>query len=441
MNTRNPLSNTDDNKLREVLQEIPQFRKKEELVHMYVAYEFPNEQGYLLKFWENALRHVMRKYFGQVSVSAHQLKDCFILDHFEPACFNQVLKELIHRRVFIPYEQLDTPETYRELGLRYHKEIPKKSTLQTITNIFNPINLFAKKTELPSLNTMRIVDLEILKRNMQQISKEFGMFFREKTIASEEELDGFLLNNMGLSKEDLNIYKELLANGGKLKTEVVEIGRKRYNIFIYNPNHIDITAEKTAFVLSSSIGYYVKKIEEMEEQIDQAHKEALRACQRKNKELAKQCLKRQKMFEETMKQYIDKKYICEENLLKIESSSSDKEIVSLLQYVKAAHDELKINPDEMFNIAANMREAAEERKETRMIIENMANENPEDVEDEYKQLERMIMAEDNQQQIKQPQNIFENLNSNKNQQKMQTENDSRMQQEEDENSMNIELLN
>jgi len=53
----------------------------------------------------------------------------------------------------------------------------------------------------------------------------------------------------------------------------------------------------------------------------------------------------------------------------------------------------------------------------------------------------MIMAEDNQQQIKQPQNIFENLNSNKNQQKMQTENDSRMQQEEDENSMNIELLN
>jgi len=43
-----------------------------------------------------------------------------------------------------------------------------------------------------------------------------------------------------------------------------------------------------------------------------------------------------------MKQYIDKKYICEENLLKIESSSSDKEIVSLLQYVKAAHDELKM---------------------------------------------------------------------------------------------------
>ena len=58
--------------------------------------------------------------------------------------------------------------------------------------------------------------------------------------------------------------------------------------------------------------------------------------------MAKQCLKRQKMFEETMKQYIDKKYICEENLLKIESSSSDKEIVSLLQYVKAAHDELKM---------------------------------------------------------------------------------------------------
>jgi len=37
---------------------------------------------------------------------------------------------------------------------------------------------------------------------------------------------------MGLSKEDLNIYKELLSNGGKLKTEVVEIGRKRYHVRI-----------------------------------------------------------------------------------------------------------------------------------------------------------------------------------------------------------------
>ncbi len=58
--------------------------------------------------------------------------------------------------------------------------------------------------------------------------------------------------------------------------------------------------------------------------------------------MAKQYLKRQKMFEETMTQYIDKKYICENNLIKIETSSSDKEIVSLLQFVKTAHDELRM---------------------------------------------------------------------------------------------------
>ena len=31
------------------------------------------------------------------------------------------------------------------------------------------------------------------------------------------------------------------------------------------------------------------------------------------------------------------------------------------------------NPDEMFDIAQSMKEAAEERKENRMIIEQMAN--------------------------------------------------------------------
>lgn len=94
----------------------------------------------------------------------------------------------------------------------------------------------------------------------------------------------------------------------------------------------------------------------MELQIDQAHQEALKAVQKKNKDRiwflrkgvnlflieAKAYLKRQRMYEETMKQFIDKKYICEENLLKIDSSSSDKEIVSLLQFVKAAHDGLRM---------------------------------------------------------------------------------------------------
>ena len=95
----------------------------------------------------------------------------------------------------------------------------------------------------------------------------------------------------------------------------------------------------------------------MEVEIDKAHQEALKAVQRKNKDRilfawkglnlffeieAKAHLKRQRMYEETMKQFIDKKYICEENLLKIDSSSSDKEIVSLLQFVKAAHDGLRM---------------------------------------------------------------------------------------------------
>ena len=48
------------------------------------------------------------------------------------------------------------------------------------------------------------------------------------------------------------------------------------------------------------------------------------------------------MFEETIQQYSDKKYICEENLIKIEASSSNKDIVSLLQFVKNAQDELRV---------------------------------------------------------------------------------------------------
>jgi len=390
--TNSTLLQSCNSRLKEVLEEIPQFKRKEDLLHMYVAYEFPSQQGYLLKFWEQAMRKVMKGYFGQVCVSADQLRECFILNHFEPSGFNDVLRELISQRVFITSDQLDSYETYKELGLRYKKEVPKQSAFSSLTNMFNPMNLFAKKPELPPLKDLRIIDIETLRMNVKTIIHNLRSLFHEKTIISEEDFDIFLMTQLQYSKDDLHIYKELMVNGGVLGTETIEIGRKRFHIFIYNPNHHDTTAEKTAFVLQHSIEYYAKKIEEMEGQIDQAHQEALKAIQRKNKDQAKQYLKRQRMYQETMKTFIDKKYICEENLLKIESSSSDKEIVSLLQFVKAAHNELRINPDEMFDIAQSMKEAAEERKENRMIIENMAN--SEDVEDEYKKLERMIMAED-----------------------------------------------
>jgi len=50
-----------------------------------------SKQQYLLTFWEGALRHVMKNYFHQTSISALHLKQAFILNRFEPLGFNDVL--------------------------------------------------------------------------------------------------------------------------------------------------------------------------------------------------------------------------------------------------------------------------------------------------------------------------------------------------------------
>lgn len=419
-----------DNTLKEVLLEMPQFRKKEDLIQMYVAYEFPQEQSYLLHFWDHAIKHVMKKHFRQVSVPITQIKQCFVLNHFEPACFYQVLRELIEKRHFILAEYLDTPETYKELGLQYTKEIPKQSLFMTLSGYLNPMNIFNKKAEMPLL-TSKLIDITALKENLKTAVSRFSEVFKDKTIASEDELDNFFANELKYSKQDIQLYKDLLVNGEVLKKEVVEIGRKRYHIFVYNPLKLDVAIEKTAFILQSSIQYYEKRIEEFEAQAEQSHQEAAKAVLKKNKDQAKMYLKRQKMLQETAKQYLDKKYLCEEHLIKIETSSSNKDIVSLLQYVRAAHDELKINPDEMFDIAQSMKEMAEERKETGMIIEKMANEN--DVDDEYAMLERQILGESVPLQepkiISQPQV--------RNREPLQEEHENA---ENDENSMHIEQL-
>ena len=59
---------------------------------------------------------------------------------------------------------------------------------------------------------------------------------------------------------------------------------KKEKIFIYNPLKLDITIEKTAFILQSSIQYYEKRIEEFESQAEQSHQEAAKAVLKKNKD-------------------------------------------------------------------------------------------------------------------------------------------------------------
>ena len=53
---------------------------------------------------------------------------------------------------------------------------------------------------------------------------------------------------------------------------------------MYNPHNADTTVEKTVLILQSTIVHYEKRLEELEVQSSQAHKDALKACQRKNKE-------------------------------------------------------------------------------------------------------------------------------------------------------------
>ncbi len=53
-------------------------------------------------------------------------------------------------------------------------------------------------------------------------------------------------------------------------------------------------------------------------------------------------LKREKMFTDTMTEYINKKYIMEENLVRIETNSNTKGMISLLDYVKHAQKEIRM---------------------------------------------------------------------------------------------------
>ena len=61
-------------------------------------------------------------------------------------------------------------------------------------------------------------------------------------------------------------------------------------------------------------------------------------------------LKRKKMLADTMTQFINKKYIMEENLVRIESNVSTKGMVSLLEYVKNAQKEIRMYHQIFFNL-------------------------------------------------------------------------------------------
>lgn len=77
--------------IRRVLLTIPEFKQKETLLPYFVAYDFPEKQQYLLKFWERVILEINQKCFKRILFTKKDLKKCFYSQKFYPLGFDKII--------------------------------------------------------------------------------------------------------------------------------------------------------------------------------------------------------------------------------------------------------------------------------------------------------------------------------------------------------------
>jgi len=197
---------------------------------------------------------------------------------------------------------------------------------------------------------------------------------------------------MKYAKEDLPYYKKVLLKAQIIELDKLELGAQIINCFIYSRNTKEILAEKTVFKIKTTIEYFESRMKTLEIQMDMTHQEAYTAFKKKVVNQAKIYLRREKMIKERYNELADKKYTLEDQLFKLESASSSKDLVNIMKLINATQNEIKLNVDEVFDLKEDIKAGDKEREEINQMF-SVDNQEKSEMDEEMKRLENEVFNE------------------------------------------------
>jgi len=280
------------------------------------------------------------------------------------------------------------------LNIDVEPKTERKSLISRMSGIINPFNLFKNKTDdIAFKNDDILIFFDSLKQNVLKIIKELPSIFQDCCVKKESEFDEYLVKELKCAKEDLGYYKSILLKSHTLAQDSVDLGAYSVKCFVYNPNNKDTLVEKTSFKLKTTIEYFGNRLTILDQQIDATHDEAFKTYQKKNVNQARLMLKKEKMLRARHQELAEKKYALEDQLLGIESASSNKDLVNMLKLVNTTQNEFKVNADEVFDLKEDIKAADRDREEINQMFNFENSDKTMELDEEMRRLESEVYNE------------------------------------------------
>lgn len=396
-----------------------QILNNDKIFHNYFSsYDFHSNEQDVFNFWRDLLGYSYNSLFSSPAIKISILLEYTKFKNRRPIGLPNIIKDLINRDEYFLSSDLDSDEYYkRNYNHLYKKESWsawfKKGVISTLKL---PLSVIKTKADShtsnrdgynPPLN-------ELLIHKASFTTHLEGILTLLSHILLEEDVE--VLTKIELERIIANSPEIKFKGAALLDLSLKHLSKtKNISIFKVKVQGIDIecikllrntddtVTEKDIATINILIQLknFDRKMEETMLIVQSEIEKAKECLKKKNKDAAMTCMKRKNVYLRAYNHYSNLRHTLDQHLIDIKSMESNMNVKNILEDVLRTSDKLKLNVDDLDDVADRLKEHGENIKEAQGILIDANVE--ESFDDEINKLTEQLSLEKKEEQQNKPQ--------------------------------------
>ena len=389
---------------KKIMNRFSELTDKQTFHNYFSSYDFRDNEKSMLDFWEQIIYYFYDEIFNSFGMKVSDILNYSKFKNSNPIGLENILIHLNNLRHFITEKDLNDIEFYKsEFPDIYNND--NKSWSEYISgyakSIFN-LGLGCKTEKnnidlekIPKLDNNQIfINYQMFQNHCDDILNFLTEILREKDheVILKSEFNQNLLenNNIRFGNQYLDLCLKYLVGIKRIALFKVEIKGLSYDCIklLKFPNDTVTNKDFTIINILISIENLNKVIEDTEKKILFNRNKAKEYLKMKNKDGAREYLKKAKIYVKVNQNYTNMVSTLEQKILDLKEMETNISTKNILNEAIKVSKDLGINLDDFDKMADDLKEQKNNQIEVNNIIQNAANENidEEEIEGELEQL-------------------------------------------------------
>ena len=379
---------------KKIMVRFSELNDKQTFHNYFSSYDFRENEKSMLDFWEQIIYYFYDEIFNTFGMRISDILNYSKFKNSNPIGLENILIHLNKIRHFITEKELNDIEFFKN---EFPDIYNNKSWTEYISGYAKSIfNLgLGCKTEKNDIdidhiqkldNNQIFINYQMFQNHCDDLLNILTELLRQKDheVILKNEFNQNLLenNNIRFGNQYLDLCLKFLVGAKRIALFKVEIKGISYDCIklLKHPNDTVTNKDYTIINILISIENLNKVIEETEKKISFNRNKAKDYLKLKNKDGAREYLKKAKIYEKVNKNYTNMISTLEQKILELNEMVTNISTKNILNEAIKVGKDIGINLEDFDKMAEDLKEQKDNQREVNNIIQNAANENIDDEE-------------------------------------------------------------